>query len=237
MKLNAQDNKDYLDALHAYPLARDAYTGIDDAIIVKCWWSSAVVYIKLIDDIQYVIFRGTDKLPDWMFNIFAIPVKYRNTWMHAGFAIVHKSIWKKVLKYVDLTHHTVFIGHSLGGAVAEVSAYTAFIDKFKSVGGIFFGKPNVFHKLAKLNFPLCLGRLLSVVNPCDPITMIPKIMYTPHSLQTKLVLTKGGHVVYLNPRKSFIDRLIKLDDIKNHKMSEYGYRLENAKEIVIKEAT
>lgn len=232
MIINAKQHKRYLDAIFAYPLALGAYTGIKDAVVIKCWWSSAVVYIKTFNDVQYVVFRGTDKLPDWIFNLFALPVKYRGTWMHAGFAIVHKSIWKKVLRRLDLDRRTVFIGHSLGGAIAEISAYTCFLDKLKDVDGVFFGKPNVFHKMADLLLPFRTNRCLSVVNPCDPITMVPKLMYKPHPLQAKLVLSKRDNTAYLNPDKSFITRMISFEDVKNHRMSEYGRRLEKVIEIV-----
>ena len=95
-------------------LAEQAY---DDAIPGAFKYESkigACAYLYKHDDKQYVVYRGTNSAIDWAANASCFPWRVSGKWVHAGFAISQKSVWKPIRKQLDPSKVTYCIGHSLG---------------------------------------------------------------------------------------------------------------------------
>ena len=142
---------------------------------------------------------------------------------HGGFTLAHKSIWKKILRHIDLNKRTLITGHSLGGALAELSAAKLW-KKHDNLNIITFGKPNTFFKGFKQPMTT-LDNQISCVQGSDLVARIPKFCYGPSKSQTMLYFANTG-VDFVNPDKLTRDedRRIK-DALSDHFMEGYKERL------------
>ena len=193
-----------------------------DAIKIESKWTSTTVYVAKRKSIDIIAFRGTQQGRDWLTDALVVPVPYAGRLCHGGFAMAHKSVWKEVKKHIDPNKRTLICGHSLGGALAELSA-AMLNGKHDNINLITFGKPNVFFKGFKK--PMTLDNQISCVNGSDAVARIPRLCYGPSKSQDMLYFSNGG-VDYINP-SSYLrkkDRGIK-DRISDHFMEGYKERL------------
>lgn len=201
----------------AAKLSLEAYKDIQGCTKIENKWTSTVAYVHFSADCNYVVFRGTNSLGDWVFNLSAIPVYYNKRWTHGGFAAAHKSVWKRIERLLDPDKKTVVVGHSLGGALAELTAWAC--KDFKDLSMITFGKPNVFFRGSrkKMNHNV----QLSYVSGSDVVTRIPKFGYVPDANQDLIYFDNWGQV-YLNPPRKYIKNDFGLgDSISDHSMVSY----------------
>jgi hypothetical protein len=117
----------------------------------------------------------------------------------------------------------LFCGHSLGGALAELSA-AKLTGKHPNLNLVAFGKPNTFFKGFKR--PMELDKQISCVRGSDLIATIPRFFYGPSKSQTMLYFANSGKD-YISPDKAFrkTDRKI-AGAMSNHLMRGYTVRLE-----------
>ncbi len=193
-----------------------------DAIKIESKWTSTTVYVAKRKSIDIIAFRGTQQGRDWLTDALVVPVPYAGRLCHGGFVAAHASVWKEVEKHIDPKKRTLICGHSLGGALAELSA-AMLNGKHDNINLITFGKPNVFFKGFKK--PMTLDNQISCVNGSDAVARIPRLCYGPSKSQDMLYFSNGG-VDYINPSKYLRkkDRGIK-DRISDHFMEGYKERL------------
>ena len=187
--------------------------------------TSTTVYVAKRKTIDIIAFRGTQQGRDWLTDAMVVPVPYAGRLCHGGFALAHKSVWKKVVKMIDWKKRTLFCGHSLGGALAELSAAKIW-KKHPNVNLITFGKPNTFFKGFKL--PMKLDKQISCVQGSDMVARIPRLCYGPSKSQTMLYFANSG-MDYIDPEKSLrtTDRKSGAisERITDHMMDGYEERL------------
>ena len=137
----------------------------------------------------------------------------------------HASIWGEIKKHLDPKKRTLITGHSLGGALAELSA-AKLNGKHDNINLITFGKPNVFFKGFKR--PMKLDTQISCVNGSDMVARIPRLCYGPSKSQVMLYFSNTGPD-YINPSKDtrLADRGDIKDRVADHSMSDYQKRLKN----------
>ena len=195
-----------------------------DAIKIENKITGATAFVVKRKTIDVIAFRGTEKkLNDILTDLTAIPVPYAGRMCHAGFVLQHASIWKKIKKHIDPKKRTMFTGHSLGGALAEMSA-AKMNGKHDNINLITFGKPNTFFKGFKR--PMKLDNQISCVNGSDMVARVPRLLYGPSKSQTMLYFSNTGPD-YINPSKDtrIADRGGMKDRVADHSMSEYKKRL------------
>ena len=195
-----------------------------DAIKIENKITGATAFVIKRKTIDVIAFRGTEKkLNDILTDLTAIPVPYAGRMCHAGFVLQHASIWKEIKKHIDPKKRTMFTGHSLGGALAEMSA-AKMNGKHDNINLITFGKPNTFFKGFKR--PMKLDNQISCVNGSDMVARVPRILYGPSKSQTMLYFSNTGPD-YINPSKDtrIADRGGVKDRVADHSMSEYKKRL------------
>lgn len=194
-----------------------------------------------------VAFKGSAEIRDWRINAQAVPYRYAGSWVHWGFASAHAAIWPEILKYLQNKYTGLPIlltGHSLGGAMAELSALQLkqLMDFGVPIHMITFGKPNVFFMpaLPKLEG---LATQLSVVSGSDAVAKIPRFLFGPDLGQTTLYLANNGndHVFQHNsmigdfPFREYIRRDCRLADLgSDHFLSNYTQRITQILERVAK---
>ena len=177
------------------------------------------------NDVQYIIFRGTQEGKDWLMNMSAIPWKVNGRWVHGGFAAAQGSVWKKIRARLDPRKKTYCIGHSLGGACATITALK--LQSFENIRLITFGRPNVFLK-GKRRLKDIVN--ISVVAGSDIVATVPRFCYSADSNQDIIYFGKDGND-YLNPSKDFRDGDRRLgDSISDHMMDKsYTPRVDDCK--------
>ena len=174
-------------------------------------------------ELQVIAFRGSDNWKDWLLNISAVPIPWRKTMTHMGFYIHFSSIQKEILERVQHTRPVLIVGHSLGGANAELLAYR--LRQHYNCHMVTFGKPNVFARIGAPKFNLS-GQKISVVHGSDIVARIPRFFYRP-SRQDLLYLGNDG-VDKWNPTKKERRRDWALgDSVGDHMMPDYLERVAN----------
>lgn len=193
-----------------------------DSIKIESSLTSTTAFVVKRKTIDIIVFRGTQQVKDWAFNLIPFPVPYAGRLCHAGFVAAHASIWSEIEQHIDYKKRTLICGHSLGGALAELTA-AKLNGKHDNLHLITFGKPNTFFKGSKK--PMTLDNQISVVNGSDAVCRVPRICYGPSNSQDMLYFSNGG-VDYINPSKYLRkkDRGYK-DRISDHFMDGYKERL------------
>lgn len=202
---------------------------------LKCYTETSGIKIEsrltsttayVVDDkfFQIVVFKGTQQTHDWLFNISAIPVKYKGRGCHGGFAMAHKSVWKKIRKHLCPDKRTIVCGHSLGGALAEISAHC--MNDFNDLHLVTFGKPNTFLKSKKTTLSH-LNTQLSFVCGSDIVARIPRYFYGPDSAQL-LVYFNNLDEVCFDPKRDYIKKDWRFTDlVSDHSMKKYKELVDN----------
>jgi len=186
--------------------------------------TSTTAFFVQTKTIDIICFRGTQQIRDWLFNISAIPFPYAGRLCHGGFVAAHSSVWGKIKKHIDYDKKLLVTGHSLGGALAELTA-AKLNGKHNQMSLVTFGKPNTFFKGFKK--PMDLKGQMSVVAGSDLVSRIPRICYGPSVSQTMLYHANSGKDV-INPDPEFKknDFMSKAKEaISDHFMPEYEQRL------------
>ena len=93
-----------------------------DTIKIESGLTSTTAFIVKRKTIDIIVFRGTQQLGDWAFNLLPVPVPYAGRLCHGGFVAAHASVWDEIEEHIDYSKRTLICGHSLGGALAELSA-------------------------------------------------------------------------------------------------------------------
>ena len=195
-----------------------------DAIKIENRLTGATAFVVKRKSIDVIVFRGTQrKINDILTDICVVPVPYAGRLCHGGFVAQHASIWSKIKKHLDPKKRTLICGHSLGGALAELSA-AKLNGKHDNINLITFGKPNVFFKGFKK--PMSLDNQISCVHGSDMVARIPRFCYGPSSSQTMLYFSNSDSD-YINPSKEtrVADRGNLKDRIADHLMEGYNQRL------------
>lgn len=198
---------------------------ITDTIKIESRWTSTTAYVAKRKSIDVITFRGTQQIGDWLFNLAAIPVPYAGRLCHSGFALAHRSVWKKILPHIDMKKRTLICGHSLGGALAELSA-AKLHKKHPNLNLVTFGKPNTFFKGFKR--PMGLDKQFSLISGSDMVARVPRLCYGPSSSQTVIYFSNAGEDC-INPSKDYKrdDFMSEKDEaISDHFMEGYKSRLD-----------
>lgn len=202
-----------------------AYEGIPGAIEFKVRRTSTQAYLVKKKAYQVLVFRGTKEPNDWLINLLAFPWRYGGRFAHRGFVKAHKSVWPLVAPKIVPGLPLILTGHSLGGALAELSSPFV-VDHDAPVHQVTFGKPNVFFKTSEAR----LGHLktqLSIVSGSDVVARVPCILYGPDPGQDILYLANDGND-YMNPAKDFMRKdFDPCDSLSDHSMGLYTERLES----------
>ena len=186
--------------------------------------TGATAFVIQRKTIDVIAFRGTQKkVNDVLTDMFVLPVPYVGRLCHGGFVAQHVSIWGEIEKHLDPKKRTLITGHSLGGALAELSA-AKLNGKHENINLITFGKPNVFFKGFKR--PMTLDTQISCVQGSDVVARIPRFCYGPSKSQDMLYFSNTGGTL-INPKRSFrvADRGGLKDRVADHCMEGYKHSL------------
>lgn len=186
---------------------------------IECKKTSTTAFIRFFDQQTVVVFRGTQQLLDWKYNLRALPWRYKGRWCHKGFAKAHKSVWSEIAPYIDEDKPVLFTGHSLGAVLAEYSAWA--LGKHVDASLITFGKPNGFLKKPGARMPW-LKTHVSVCSGSDLVARVPHFCYAPDAGQQMLYFdNKLGMGWWDPPRETLLADWRPFDAVSDHSMDSY----------------
>jgi len=199
------------------------------------------------NDAQYIVVRGTSNFANVKSDILATPVydALSNIWLHKGFrdaaiGILHNL--ENAFPRIQSTKKTIIVGHSLGGAIANILGIYLYQNNFCLDRIITFGQPKITNKkglAAYSNLPL-----FRVVGAGDVVTCVPPqtsiFTYVHGGLKIKVDDSNISYTHFGDSANAIEDDPVSihmdLDRISRsvyHKISHYLKRLKNHKDIFI----
>ena len=167
-------------------------------------------YCCMVGDVAVIAFRGTDSLDDWLHTNFRVEMVECGMGMaHKGFVEAVRGIFQDVLYFLKATKpkHIHLVGHSLGGALAVVTAQRLLGQAIPADMMVVatFGCPRVGDK--DFVRSITLVGITQYIRRGDPVPDMP-----PASL--------GYH--HANPFQHFTRQDVQLDTLtEGHSMTQY----------------
>jgi len=128
------------------------------------------------NDAQYIVIRGTSNFANVKSDILATPVfdALSNIWLHKGFRDAALAIFQNLEQAYPRIHpakKTIIIGHSLGGAIANILGIYLYQNNFYIDRIMTFGQPKITDKKGLAAYPNL--PLFRVVGDGDMIACVP----------------------------------------------------------------
>jgi hypothetical protein len=206
-------------------LAGQSYDNVTGALKFENKRTDTTCFVLQTTDCDYVIWRGTESKRDWLYNLLFIPRPVQKAWIHMGFYRAQQGVWKDVRKVLNPAKKTVQIGHSLGGACAEISCLLS--REFQKLHLITFGKPNTFARFRKCRMDH-LKTQYSVVHGSDIVARIPRFGYRPSTgTNLKQLWFANNGLDFINPDVKIKKQDWKVgESVSDHMMGGYQERMD-----------
>lgn len=134
---------------------------------------SQAALVGVRGDVVVVVFRGTNEIKDWYFNLDTRSEPCEHGSFHKGFWDAYAEVREGVVEKVKHSEakHVWVTGHSLGGAMAMCCAYDLEVnERLRLSGLVTFGQPKLANATVANFFASGLSsRYLAIVNDRDPI--------------------------------------------------------------------
>jgi predicted lipase len=199
------------------------------------------------NEAQYIVVRGTSNFDNVKSDILALPIYDTRSkiWLHKGFRDAALGIIQNLenaYPKMQPAKKTIIVGHSLGGAIANILGIYFYQNNFNLDRIITFGQPKITNKkglAAYSNLPL-----FRVVGAGDIITCVPpqtsSFTFVHGGLKIKINDTNISYTHFGDAANAIEDDPVSihmdLDRVSRavyHKISHYIKRLQNHKNIVI----
>ena len=154
--------------------------GADSCFILSGGVTGARAFVQRDDSarVQWIAFRGTQTLNDIQLDAEYSQARDTSLHMtfHRGFAAATEDILPGILSHLDSGYRTLVTGHSLGGAMAAITALQLDARGFK-VKAVTFGQPKVTNEAgAKRAAHLDLVRF---IHGHDIVALVPPLDWRP----------------------------------------------------------
>lgn len=122
-----------------------------------------------------IVFRGTDEPDDWLANLEFSQMSLYDGAIHRGFWLALNQIWSEIIELLEILdngrQHIWVTGHSLGGALAVLTAKRLEQEYRRPLAVFTFGAPRVANHAATAAFRQL--RFFRFVNYDDLIPYLP----------------------------------------------------------------
>jgi len=174
---------------------------------------------------RVLVFRGTDKLDDWLVNAGTILVEWTGTGLvHLGFRDALESVWPQIEQQLAASDSPVFYtGHSLGAAMATLAAA-----KRPPRALYTFGSPLTGNK--EFTASLSGVPVHRVVNNRDVVTTVPPPLGFHHVGELHYIAHDGRIVANPDELSVALDRLKK--DAANSRQQDFRKFFTDAPELL-----
>ena len=149
------------------------------------------------DEVQYLAFRGSEQVSDWLTNARFMPTsREQGVHIHTGFIDALDEIWEELAVAVRAKDLPIVVtGHSLGGAVASLAALRLAIAGAAVAGVVTFGQPRTGHgDFRRLYDGLLAGVTLRFVNHIDLVTRVPLLAQNYRHIGRRMYFDDAGEL-------------------------------------------
>ncbi len=198
-------------------------------------------YLMANEQAIVIAFRGTEgkNRKDWLTNLNFDRIPTDQGDIHEGFSRavdrIWQDLWLNLLKFRTAQQPIFITGHSLGGALATLTAFRL-VSAGQAVHALYtFGSPRVGDRTYRQHFDVALGdRTFRIVNDEDVVAKVPfKAMGYCH-VGAKYQFDSQGKLWTTPISQNFLDRLQdEVEDlvdpdwelIEDHSLSAYRDRI------------
>lgn len=192
-------------------------------------FDNAQGFVAANDDVTLLAFRGTEQeFNDWYYNLdteFVPGPLDRSERVHRGFFAGLRPALPKIEQIIDTISAPnaplIITGHSLGGALATLSA-ASFYRRQRPVHSVYtFGSPRVGDKRFRNEYEsdrFDFGRTFRVVNRHDVVTRVPPRLLRYRHVGRLRYLDQEGK---MHEDLTFWDRLLLAMDPKGREAKQY----------------
>jgi len=150
-------------------------------------------WVGKILGITYIIFPGTASAHDIFTDLRAAKTTFQPGRVHAGFFGAYRSILDSIVASVGPEQKVIISGHSLGGAIAML---TAFALQSQIAFVYTFGQPRVGNGSFARAYNALLGEsTFRLVNDRDPVPRIPWMFGTYRHAGREVFLARDGRIL------------------------------------------
>ena len=162
-------------------------------------------FVAIKDKSIYIVWRGSSSKKDFQneASVDKVPFIEAGEKVHIGFKSSWEAVKEQTHQALDKALKTlggeenidniIVCGHSLGGAVTTLFAYSIYtIYKSNKIISCTIGSPRVGNKVFKTNFDKSSIKSLRIVHNLDVVTRTPNIGY--HHVNTELRIDDEGKI-------------------------------------------
>jgi predicted lipase len=224
-----------------------ADNGYNNLVIGKLKQFKVKYFTVNTNDVQYIVVRGTSNFANVKSDILAMPVydALSQIFLHKGFRDAALGIFQNLenaYPKVQPAKKTVVVGHSLGGAIANIIGIYLYQNNFCLDRIITFGQPKITNKKGLASYADL--PLFRIVGAGDVITCVPPatslFTYAHGGLKIKVDDTNFFYTHFGDPANAIEDDPVSIHMDLNrvsravyHKISHYIKRLQKHKGALI----
>ncbi len=148
--------------------------GLRDMLFVT--GASTQAFTARTDTTQFVVFRGSESIADWLANARFLPTyREQGVHIHTGFIDALDEVWSELSEAVVASALPVVVaGHSLGGALASLAALRLAMGGTTVDAVDTYGQPRTGHAdFRRLYDGMLAGVTYRFVNHIDLVTRVP----------------------------------------------------------------
>ena len=191
------------------------------------------ITINDVDKRICVVFRGSESLSDWYYDLYVIKKQIKDdVWVHGGFykQLHDNDVYKNIVQNIKTqleTHpdYTIYItGHSLGAALATLFGYLLAHEIENNITVVSFASPRVGNSAWKKSFEKKSNLTHYRITNCrDVITAFP--LYNYKHVGKNIRLFEDNHSIFMDYNDdSFYDYTILRCWSANDHNSELYYK-------------
>ena len=191
------------------------------------------ITINDVDKRICVVFRGSESLSDWYYDLYVIKKQIKDdVWVHGGFykQLHDNDVYKNIVQHIKTqleTHpdYTIYItGHSLGAALATLFGYLLSDEIENNITVVSFASPRVGNSAWKKSFEEKSNLTHYRITNCrDVITAFP--LYNYKHVGKNIRLFEDNHSIFMDYNDdSFYDYTILRCWSANDHNSELYYK-------------
>jgi len=166
------------------------------------------------------VMRGTSSMEDAIADVKVYMTKFLGTYAHSGFLSQYLSINSSIINTIryDEAKEIIFVGHSLGGALATLAAAESKqLFPYKCIKCCTFGSPRVGNESFVKLFNSTVDTSIRCINGDDMVTKNPRIFY--YHVKGKVLVGEKTHWSCIWQKY--------LGSIEDHFLENYKKALEN----------
>lgn len=156
---------------------------------------STQAFVARDDTAQYLVFRGSDVIADWLANARFLPTSRElGVHIHTGFIDALDEVWDELTAALRTSSLPVVVtGHSLGGALAALAALRLATSGTTVTAVFTYGQPRTGHADFRARYDSVLQSVtFRFINHIDLVTRVPLLLQSYRHVGRRMYIDADG---------------------------------------------